>query len=419
TQKQYYLVDNNGDFTLSDLAEGSYHVRFDIKYDEYHALDTVITIRAGRHDTMPEPITIRHKIEVTNFSYTIDTLMRSVTLFWDRIDSTVIGGYKIETNDGIQQLYQVLLKDTSITIYLKDFVGARVSTYDLRYNEMGNYTEWKYIAAKDIAAVKTIMLPIDSVRSKGWGLINNQFHIVRTSLYNPREVSISVHDIDGKLVSTRSLNGLIKQPLAVASKGDSLYILENKNDDTLCIHAVNAVDSLGGADTITIPSNFGFGANLAFDSDGMVYVSQFRTTYVLSPDGDLIDKKDGLATHFALSENGLFTSVDGKPLKAAKFEFQDNGGLALADTFVYDKYGLIVNADPKIFAANNEGIICCLIELSLFVFDEQKSFNARLHIDNTAEIVDLLLTDNNYLYLLYVSGRIDVINLEGITSSTK
>ena len=418
TQKQYYLVDKDGMFTISDLAEGSYRVRFDIKYDEYHAFDTVITIRSGVHDTMPESIALTYEIEVTNFSYTMDKLMRSVTLFWDRIDSTKIGGYKLETYDGIQHLSQVILKDTSIIIYLKDYVGARVSTYNLRYDEMNNFTNWIYITAKDIASIKTIALPVDSVRSKGWGLINNQFHIVRTSLYNPREMSISVYEKDGKLVSTRPLAGQVKQPLAVASKGDSLYILGNKNDDTLCIHAITTGDSLVCTDNVNIPSNFGFGANLAFDSAGMIYVSQFRTTYVFSPEGVLIDKKDGLATHFGFSGKGLFTSVDGDSVinkRIVKFELQNNSDLVATDTLVYDKYRLVTNTE-KILAANNKGIICCLIELSLFIFNEQESFNARLHIEDAAEVVDLILTDENLLYLLYVTGRIDVIDINEVVS---
>ncbi|MBN1575470.1 MAG: hypothetical protein JW913_02905 [Chitinispirillaceae bacterium] len=423
TQKQRYIVDKDGMFTISDLAEGSYRVRFDIKIDEYHPFDTIITIRSGCRDTMPLPVKLMYRIEIDTFWYTMDTLMRSVTLFWERIDSTAIGGYKLETIDGVQQLYQVLLKDTSITIYLKNFLGARVSTYDpISNKEMGNFTDWIYITAKDIAAIKTIALPADSVRTKGWGFINNQFHVVRTSFYDKTKVSISVHEKDGKLVTTRFLNGLAKDSstvLSVASKGDSLYILEKKNDDTLCIRAINPEDSLIRSANITIPSNFGSGANLAFGSNGMVYVSQFRTTYVFDEDGVLKYQQDGLATHFGISGNGLFTSVDGAPLNVAKFEFQDNGSLALANTFVYDKYGLIVNTDPRAFAANNKGIICCLIELSLFVFDEQETFKARLHIENAPEVVDLLLTDDNYLYLLYVTGRIDVINLAGITSRVK
>jgi hypothetical protein len=420
--KAHYILDDSGTFSLDNLAAGEYNVRIDSKYDLYIPLDTTITIRAGCHDTIPEPILLPYEIRINGFSSTLDLDMRSVTLSWNRFDSEKITGYWLTTSDDANQpLGRMLLNDTatSITLYLKNYLWAQVTTIDLNDKPTtANSSQWLYIPLKKLS-IPTVAFPFDSVRAIGFTFFKGKFYILRTSKYNSSVVTIGVYEQDGRFESIDTISEMVINPLAIASKDDSLYLLDQKNDDTLCLRKVIVGDSLQCLINVTIPSNYGIGANLEFGPDGMTYISQHLTTYVIDDEGAVVAKKEGLSSHFALSESGLFTFVDGQPSKAVRFSVTDGNSLDSVNEFVYDPYGLIRDA-PKLFVANNKGTVCCLVELSLFVFDEEERFKKqRLYIETGAEIVDLFLTEEDMLYLLYINGRIDVINLNNRPLNTQ
>jgi hypothetical protein len=416
TKDFYFIDDTSGVFTIDNLAEGVYRARFDTKYSVYLPLDTVITIRSGHHDTLPNPINLHYLIQIQKFAARYDTLMRCVTFTWGYIDSSIINGYNLEIDNGYSRLPRVIPDDTTFSLYLDNYIVGRLSTISISNSFMQNYTQWIYISARDIFPIKSIVLPTDSVRTAGWTLVNDQFCVLRSSLFNSREWSCCVYDKGGVLRSTTSLKNIVKNPLDIAAKGDTVYVLEKKNDDTLCIHPLFGNDSIVCTSNLLIPSNGSTSANFAFAPDGKVYVSQNLSTCILDSSGRQIGKVNNLAANFALSETEFYTFMNGinspgKPMKIAHFKLEDDT-MVLIDTPVYDTYGSYADI-PRIFAANNKGIVCCSVGQSIFVYYryQNREFHARLYLGNQSGIADLLLTDRNELFILYVTGRIDIADL--------
>jgi len=416
TKDFYFVTDTSGLFTIDNLAEGVYRARFDTKFPVYLPLDTVITIRSGCHDTLPEPISLRYLIQIQGFSATYDTLMRSVSFSWGSIDSSIINGYNLEIDNGYSRLPRVIPSDTTFTLYLNDYIGGRLSTISISNSFMQNYTGWEYITARDIFPIKSIVLPTDSVRTTGWALVNDQFCVLRSNLFNSREWSVCVYDKRGVLQSTTSLEGRVKHPLDIAAKGDTVYVIEMKDDDTLCIHPLLGEDSLVCSTNLLIPGNGGSAATFAFAPNGKVYVSQNLSTCILDSSGHQIELVNNLATSFALSEAGFYTYMNGinrlgEPMKFAHFRLEGDT-LTLIGTPVYDTYGMSADI-PRTFAANSKGVVCCQVDRSVFVNYRYQSreFHARLYLGTPSGVADMLLTDENELYILFVTGRIDVADL--------
>lgn len=415
--KDFYFVDDtSGIFTIDNLAEGVYHARFDTKYPVYLPLDTVISIRSGHHDTLQNPITLRYMIQIQKFAAQYDTLMRCITFNWGYIDSSIVNGYNLEIDNGYNRLPRVIPNDTTFSVYIDNYIGGRLSTISTSNSFMQNYTQWIYITARDIFTIKSIVLPIDSVRVTGWTLVNDQFCVLRSSLFNAREWSCCVYDKNGVLRSTTSLKGMVKYPLDIAAKGDTVFVLEKKNDDTLCIHPLFGNDSIVCTSNFLIPGNGGTSANFAFAPDSKVYVSQNLLTCILSSTGKQIGRVNNLASNFSLSETEFYTFMNGinrpgKPMMFAHFKL-DGDTMVLKDTPIYDTYGMYADI-PRAFAANKKGIVCCWVDQSIFVnYQYQgREFHARLYLGNQPGIADLLLTDRNELFILYANGRIDVADL--------
>lgn len=423
----YWLKDSSGAFTISDLAEGRYTVRFETKFDLYRAVDTTIIIKSGCDDTIREPIIIPPYTDpIEGFSYVIDTLMRSVTLKWNRITSSSFAGYQLSIRGWERQVssstvhfyIQVLLNDTAKTVYLTDSLEAYVRTLDVYGNPVGYPTEIISIGAVDMVSEQTVHTPQDSVRVAGWIFYKGNFHILRTSMYDMSDAAIDVISDSGTLVSTYPLNTINTNPVGIASYGDSLYVLNRKNDDTLCLHNVIMGQSSTCTTTMVlagITAGGGSNVNMGFgiDADGIIYVANSLTTYALRFDGTIITRNDGLNPHFALNENYLYTHTNEFPDKICRLSII-NEKITVVTRHVYDTYKILSDVTPQGFAANDNGIICCISSVNLFVFDEQETFKARTFIPEGGKVVSLSLTGDNRLYLLYSNRRISTMDLSGL-----
>ena len=432
--REWGEVYDSGFFSLPDIAEGVYMVRFYPNNPAYSVFDTVITIQAGRHDTLSRPIVLPFLNLVTGFGWTMDTLMRCATFYWNRIDTSLIGGYQIATRgEGGGWNTEIILSnkprpnDTSYSMYLnKSGVEARIRPLGKKRDEgVGEYSPSLFVYPVEIFNVTPITVSSDTVRTIGWTYSGGRFNVLQASRYNPRKISVAVYESNGQWVSTTPLAAeMVIDPLAIGSRSDTLYILDKMSDDSLCIRVMASEDSIYCTMNVKVENNFGTGSNLEFRNDGKIFISQYLTTYVVSPDVSTITYKNGLATHFGLSETGLFTTyelVDDStedpylqavaPKKIVKFTVNDDGRLDSVASYVCDKYGIIKSFIPKLFAANNSGTICCLQDLGLFVVYENSQVIKRVFIDNSLSVVDLILTDDDIAYLLYDKGRIDKVNL--------
>jgi hypothetical protein len=416
TKDFYFVDDTTGSFTINNLAEGVYRARIDTKYPVYLPLDTVVSIRSGHHDTLPNPISLRYLIQIQKFRVTYDTLMRCVTFSWGYIDTSIINGYNLEIYNGYSRLPRVIPADTSFSLYLDNIIGGRLSTISISNSFMQNYTPWIYVTARETFPVRSIVLPADSVRTVGWTVVNEQFCVLRSSLFNSREWSCCVYDKSGVLRSTSSLKGKVKYPLDIAAKGDTVYVIEKKNDDTLCIHPLIGEDSLICATNLNVPSNGSATASFAFAADGKVYVSQNLSTCIFDSSGHQVGRVNNLATNFALSEFDFYTYMNGinslgKPMKFAHLKLEGDT-MVVKDTPVYDTYGIYADI-PRAFAANKKGVVCCRVDQSIFVNYryQNREFHARLYLGNQLWVTDLHLTEENKLFILYETGQIDVADL--------
>ena len=89
--------DTIGNFDLTNMAEGTYNVRFLTTLDDYSPLDTNLTIRAGMEDTLNDTLYMPFTgIPIpTGLTLSYDTLKQIVTLSWNKADSTLVKGYNV------------------------------------------------------------------------------------------------------------------------------------------------------------------------------------------------------------------------------------------------------------------------------------------------------------------------------------
>jgi hypothetical protein len=312
---------------------------------------------------------------------------------------------------------------------------------DHKSQEFGQPTPSTTIYAYDTLDMKMINISEVTVRSIGWAVLRDTFYVLRNDYYTPSQISISVYDRNGKRVTEYDVSSSLSDPLSIAAKNDSLFILERKDSDTLCLLLFDAGEIIECAVRVPIPSipnkyyeSGGGSLQLEFGSDGIAYISQWMTIYSINLDGSILSVKNGVSSHFTVSDEGLFcivedmsdniesvTSEDEDPdndfiqppvkNKVIKFSTSEDGVLDSVADIEYDTINLEV---PRFFAANDKGVICCLTDESIFAFSEDERFKTRrLYLAQASAVVDMYLAENNLLYLLYERGRIDIVNLEG------
>jgi len=415
-REEFYVEDTAGNFTIANLAKGDYKVRFLTTYDKYKQLDTVISIDAGVHDTIKEAIELPLQMVVQNFSFRLDTLMRAVTFYWDRIDTSLIGGYKLEIKKGFTATQEILLYDTSKTVYLKNFVEARVGAIDKNNASIiGNYTPYQSVYAFDSLYVKTIALPVDTTRAIGMAYNNGNLNVLRVNRNNPDSgISIGIYSTAGQWLDEYSLTGLAVEPLSITAYNDALYVLDRINNDTLCVKKVVVGDSTARCEVrCSLARNFGIENNLSFGPAGEIFIGNYPTIYVFDAEGKQMSRSEQLATKFAVLDNSLYTSSYYEPSKVIKYQLTSSGKLDSIDEYHYDKYNIITNTDKKYLAINNKGTICCFVDANLFIFSEEKSRYQRQWIETEGTIADMYLSDDNMLYMLSERCKLDVVNLDG------
>lgn len=415
-REEFYVKDATGEFTITNIAKGDYHVRFLSTYDEYLPKDTVISIEAGVHGTMKEAVELPLQRIVSNFSFKLDTVMRAVTFYWDRIDTSLISGYKFEIKKGFATTQEILLYDTSKTVYLKNFVEARVGVIDKNNGLIiGNYTPYLSVYAFDSLYVKTIALPVDTTRAIGMAYNNGNLNVLRVSRNNPDSgISIGIYSTTGQWLDEYSLTGMVVEPLSITAYDDALYVLDRINNDTLCVKKVIVGDSITGCEVrCSLGRSFGIENNLSFGPEGEIIIGNYPTIYVFDAEGKQMSRNEQLATKFAVLDNSLYTSSYYEPSKVIKYQLSSSDSLDSIDEYHYDKYNIITNTDKKYLAINNKGTICCFVGENLFIFSEEKSRYQRQWIETEGTITDMYLSDDNMLFMLSERCKLDVVNLDG------
>lgn len=159
SQKWTIPADYTGNFTLANMAEGTYTVRFLTTLDDYVPLDANLTVRAGINDILSDTLymTFTGIPTPTGLKHRYDTSNQIVTLSWNAADTSLIKGYYIYRKHTDSS--EVRLNNTPIpdTLFIDSLNGG--PPYD------GTY--FYYVTAVDKNYTEGPKSALDSILIKG------------------------------------------------------------------------------------------------------------------------------------------------------------------------------------------------------------------------------------------------------------
>jgi len=122
--------DSIGNFSLANMAEGTYHVRFLTTTPDYSPLDMELQIRAGVDSMLADTIRLPFKgiPVVTGLTLEYDTMKQIVTLRWNRADTGLVQGYNVyrqHVDSGSGKLNGAVIADS---VY-RDSTAVQDQTY--------------------------------------------------------------------------------------------------------------------------------------------------------------------------------------------------------------------------------------------------------------------------------------------------
>jgi len=159
--------DSTGRFTAANMAGGTYRVRILTTLDLYVPKDTVLSVTAGKVDTLPHDIVLQYTgIPVPNgLKISYDTLKQIVTLTWNKpTTGRTVAGYDIYRKRQDSTSFVKIAGVVADTVY-KDSTAIQDQTYEYRVTMMdSNGTEGVKSAAVSIKVVGALILT-DSIIS--------------------------------------------------------------------------------------------------------------------------------------------------------------------------------------------------------------------------------------------------------------
>jgi sugar lactone lactonase YvrE len=126
--------DSIGTFTVANMAEGTYRVRFLTTLDAYAPKDTVLSVTAGRTDSLGHDIVLQYTgiPVVSGLAINYDTLKQIVTLTWNKpITGRKVAGYNIYRKELDSASFATIKSGVKDTVY-SDSTGVQDLTYEYR-----------------------------------------------------------------------------------------------------------------------------------------------------------------------------------------------------------------------------------------------------------------------------------------------
>ncbi len=163
--------DSSGNFTVSNLAEGIYRIRFLATLDDYLPKDTVISVTAGRENLLSDPITLAYSrlLPPANLTAFFDTTHGCTVLKWNRVDAPDLAGYVVYRNDTASSIPQRLnnypVTDTfyvdTVFFDLMDTANAvftyRIKAQDNEANLSARYSKPCTVGAPSPTSIRTFI----------------------------------------------------------------------------------------------------------------------------------------------------------------------------------------------------------------------------------------------------------------------
>jgi hypothetical protein len=251
--------DSVGNFSLANMADGRYSVRIISILDNYGVLDTSLSIRAGKNDTLADTIVLPFTGIPTPKGLTIsyDTLKQIVTLAWTKADTALVKSYNVYRRNVDSNTVAVRINASPVadTVY-RDSTGVQGTTYEYLVAAVNrSSTEGTKSAAAGVKVVSGFALAA-SIGTKGSS--DNQ-------LFMPRNAK-----------STRSfyvvLDVVDPYPSAVKAK---LFDFNGSFIRAFTVRQNSNADYL-------------YQLNSAIDSQSNIYVAFKDTTYEYDTSGNLL-----------------------------------------------------------------------------------------------------------------------------------
>ncbi|MFP4521876.1 MAG: 6-bladed beta-propeller [Fibrobacterota bacterium] len=178
----FRIVNQDASFSLADLPEGEYNVKFFSTLDDYSNYDTSFSVTSGEVLNVPDSIVIPLKIpKVTGLTVDYDTMKQIVHLSWDRADADKVDGYNvyrrhIDSTD-VKMNVQVLT-DTVFS----DSTGVQDEVYVYSVASVDQSDEEGVKTSTDSVEVVSGFELMDSIGTQGTG--DGQFTIIRDMSYD-------------------------------------------------------------------------------------------------------------------------------------------------------------------------------------------------------------------------------------------
>lgn len=252
----------NGDFTIPNLAQGDYEVRFLSTLDSYYPKDTVFHVVAGEHDTLGSPIRLpfRGVPAVTGVSVVWDSLLFKATISWQPLDTSVVAGYKVFRGVVGNPPPSSPLNAFLVTgnTYVDSTCGPDSGFYYFvaavnGAGQQGNYSRPDTI--RTVGAYKLIKI----INGVSLGTSWTQFAVRNAKLYWMNRNAVEIHDTAGALLNTFGDTSKLGLPMNSNPKiyGDTLFVemvdsIFNKANAFLRIKKYNLSGSYLGLDSLAI-----------------------------------------------------------------------------------------------------------------------------------------------------------------------
>lgn len=356
--------DTSGVFALAGMAEGQYHARFLSTLSTYAPLDTVLTIRSGKADTLASPIRLRSTSipAVTGLAAIWDGNTQAVVLTWDPADSARAAGYNVyrAVSGGLMGTVPLNAAPVRLPAY-RDTTAELGKTYAYAVKAVDkNGNPGTLLSAPATASAEAgyvqarVFVPEGGTRGRpGMAVSNGEIYWLASDRVN-------VYDSAGRLVRAFGNDGSepMNNAAAIRIAGDTVFVadLDTYNPDSLGlagkgkfskpkIRKFNRSGAPIGALDLS-PLSFP-GLDWAFDfqlgAAGMLYATNGSFVYSLSPGG----KVDSVASPLDAFSQNIFAKLEAAPegfLLAGSYGAIDGSGSRKITQFV--KVGLGLELGP-------------------------------------------------------------------------
>jgi hypothetical protein len=215
--------DSTGKFTVTNMAEGTYRVRILTTLDAYMPKDTVLSVTAGKVDSLTHDIVLQYTgIPVpSGLKINYDTLKQIVNLSWNKSPTgRKVAGYNVYRQYmGSTDSSLVKIKSTWTDTVFHDSTGIQDQTYKYRIavvDTQGTEGVKSMIDSVTIQPAFFVADTIFKVQGHAWVYAaeidaQGNYVIVNGTEYNSTPANIERYSPSGILINSWSIPGGVEQ----------------------------------------------------------------------------------------------------------------------------------------------------------------------------------------------------------------